>query len=390
MTDISIKIIDALKESIGAASEPVSLHEPYIDSTDNNFVEECLKSGWVSSVGSYVNEFEHLLEKKTGAKYAIAVGTGTAALHTALILAGVKAGEEVLVPSLTFVASANAISYCQAIPHFVDSDPDRLCVDPESLESYLEHKILDTKNGPINKDTGRIVRALLPVHVLGIPADMNYLLKIAERFKITVVEDAAESLGSFIGDTHTGNFGLAGALSFNGNKIITTGGGGAIITNNGDLAEQAKHITTTARVDSDIYFTHDQVGFNYRMPNLNAALGCSQIKKLDKLIRQKNKLRDIFKNYFSKINEVQLVKTPSECVSNNWLNGLLIRNSSIQIRNEIIKATNSRNYMTRPAWTPMHYLNMYKKCPRMSLTGAEKIYESLICLPSSAKLVQPE
>jgi aminotransferase in exopolysaccharide biosynthesis len=280
------KILSAIHSVVG--SGPVKLHEPTFAGNEWLYVKECLDSTYVSSVGKFVDRFEADLTAYTGAKHAVAVVNGTAALHVALLLAGVKANDEVLVSALTFVATANAISYCGATPHFVDSEDTTLGIATAKLREYLGAHTQQVNSQCVNISTGRVIRAIVPMHTFGHPGDIDGLLAVARDFNIVLVEDAAESLGSTYQGQHTGTFGLVGTLSFNGNKTITTGGGGAILTNDSDIARRAKHITTTAKVPHAWEFIHDEIGFNYRLPNLNAALGCAQLEQLpDKLIAKR-------------------------------------------------------------------------------------------------------
>lgn len=265
----------------------VPLHEPTFDETEIEYVTDCVKSGWVSSVGKYVDRFEQELAEFTGVKRAVAVVNGTAALHIALKIVGVQPGDEVFMPSLTFVATANAATYLQAIPHFVDVSEKTLGLDPVKLEEHIKD-IGEMKNGQLmNKQTGRVIRGVVPMHTFGHPVELDLLIEVCGRYNLALVEDAAESLGSYYKGKHTGGFGLVGALSFNGNKIMTTGGGGAILTNDDKLADYAKHITTTAKVPHNWAYEHDEIGYNYRMPNINAALGCAQLLKIPEFIEKK-------------------------------------------------------------------------------------------------------
>ncbi len=387
MTDIADDIVGAIERVIGPAATPVPLHEPEFGAADHAAVQDCLASGWVSSAGHYVERFEQSLAGVTAARHVVAVINGTAALHICLRLAGVRPGDEVLMPSLTFVASANAVSYCGAVAHFVDSDPERLAIDPNALGAYLEFISEETPDGAINRVTGRPLRALLAVHVLGVPADMEALQEVATRYRLALVEDAAESLGSYVAGRHTGTFGIAGALSFNGNKVITAGGGGAVLTNDLETAARARHLTTTARLEGGVGFIHDEVGFNYRLPGLNAALGCAQLEALSDCLARKRQLAERYAAAFDSIDGVTLVAEPVDGISNHWLNGLMLDAADPALRDRVIATTNDAGYLTRPAWTPMHLLPMYRDCPRMALPGAEQIFASLVCLPSSARLV---
>jgi len=382
---LSAQIINALHSVCGEA--PVSLHDPVFKGNEWNYVKNCLDSTFVSSVGEYVNRFEVNLAKYTGSKYAVAVVNGTAALHIALIMAGVKPDDEVLIPTLTFVATANAVCYCGAIPHFVDIKEQNLGIDPTSLRIWLEN-ISEQQNGIcINKLTGRTIRALLPMHAFGHPCAMNELKKIAIEYNLFMVEDAAESLGSWYGNKHTGTIGEIGILSFNGNKIITTGGGGAILTNDSELAGRAKHITTTAKKPHKWAFEHDEVGFNYRMPNINAALGCAQLEGISGFVKSKRKLFVRYKTAFSEIPLLRLIAEPIGCKSNYWLQTILLDRSIENYRDSIIEDTNNAGFKTRPSWILMHHLKQFVNCPKAPLAVAESVSKRLINLPSSANLV---
>ena len=387
MAEFVDDILGAIEQAIGPAGAPVPLHEPEFGAADRAAVQDCLASGWVSSVGPYVERFEDALAEATAARHVVAVVNGTAALHMCLRLAGVRPGDEVLTPSLTFVASANAVSYCGAVAHFVDSDPERLAIDPDALAAYLETVCEEAPEGTVNRLTGRPIRALLAVHVLGVPADMGALQELTARYRLALVEDAAESLGSYFAGRHTGTFGIAGALSFNGNKVITTGGGGAVLIDDPETAAHARHLTTTARREGGVGFVHDEVGFNYRLPGLNAALGCAQLETLGEQLARKRKLAERYRAAFGSVDGASLVAEPADGSSNHWLNGLMLEAADPALRDQMIETTNAAGYLTRPAWTPMHLLPMYRDCPRMALPGAERIFASLICLPSSARLV---
>ncbi|MFC1537157.1 LegC family aminotransferase, partial [Pseudomonadota bacterium] len=319
--------------------------------------------------------------------YAVAVVNGTAALHIALKLAGVERNDEVLIPALTFVATANAVSYCGATPHFVDSEARTLGVDAEKLREYLVKNTEQRVGQCVNRATGRVIRALVVVHTFGHPADMDGLLAVAHDFKLALVEDAAESLGSYYHGQHTGTFGLMGALSFNGNKTITTGGGGAILTNDVELAKHAKHLTTTAKLQHAWEYRHDEIGYNYRMPNINAALGCAQLEKLPKLLASKKVLFQRYQEEFALVKGIKVMEQPEQCKSNYWLQTLLLDIEQANQRDLILKATNDAGFMTRPAWVLMHELQPFKDCPRMELASAQSLSQRLINIPSSSNLV---
>ncbi len=384
--DLLHQVLTALQKVLKHQKLPVSLHQPVFEGREKEYVEDCIKTGWVSSVGSYVDRFETQLAQYTGVKKAIAVVNGTAALHTALILAEIQAGDEVLVPTLTFVATANAVVYANAIPHWVDSNSLTLGVDPEKLDRYLS-KIGTMKSGQLyNRLTNRPIKALIGVHTFGHPFAMDKTVEVCRKYKIILIEDAAESLGSFYKGKHTGNWGEIAVLSFNGNKIVTTGGGGAILTNNEALARRAKHITTTAKVPHSYFIEHDQVGYNYRLPNLNAALGCAQLESLEKFIQAKRALALQYDAAFANILGISFFREPHEAKSNYWLNAILIDESLSHQRDFLLEATNNEGFGTRPCWTLMHKLPMFQNFPKMDLSIAEQIEKRLINIPSSANL----
>lgn len=387
MNIVEARFLDALKTVLGSASPFIPLHEPEFRGREWERVKHCLDSTFVSSVGQYVDEFEKLLAEYTGAKYAIAVVNGTAALHISLLLVGVQPGDEVLIPALSFVATANAVAHCGAVPHFVDSELGTLGVAAEVLGDYLGPVSEFTSDGLRNVTTGRRIAALVPMHTYGHPVEMTSLLEVARAYGLPVVEDAAESLGSFYQGQHTGTFGLLGTLSFNGNKVITTGGGGAILTNDGDLARRAKHLTTTAKLPHRWSFFHDQVAWNYRLPNLNAALGCAQMEQLPELLRRKRRLAETYAAVFEGVDGLTFLSEPPACQSNYWLNTIMLNSPSVEVRERLLAVANDTGYQCRPTWTLLHRLPMYSDCPRAPLLVAERLEESLINVPSSAKLV---
>ena len=364
----------------------ISLHEPCFGGNEWAYVKECLDTGWVSSVGKYVDRFEEKLADYTGVKRAVAVVNGTAALHTCLTLAGVEAHDEVLMPALTFIATANAVSYCGAVPHFIDSEETTLGVDSRKLAEYLDTVTEKRADGSYNRLTGRRIKAIVPMHTFGHPVDLDPLLEVCQRFNITLIEDAAESLGSFYKGRHTGHWGLLSALSFNGNKTITTGGGGAILTNDEELGRLAKHITTTAKVPHRWEFNHDMIGYNYRMPNINAALGCAQLEQLPGFLKAKRDLAEQYRQAFSDIHGIRFFTEPTNSKSNYWLNTLLLDEQYADQRDALLKSTNDAGMMTRPAWTLMNRLPMFSVCPKMDLPVAESLERRLINIPSSVIL----
>lgn len=377
-------IVAVVRSVVGPG--PEALHQPRFAGKEREYVIECLDSTFVSSVGKFVDRFENDLADYTGAKHAIVVVNGTAALQVALRLAGVQSGEEVLIPALTFVATTVAVVYNGGTPHFVDSEERTLGVDPHALREYLE-SIAEIRSGQcVNRATGRVIRALVPMHTFGHPVDIDGVLAVARDYRLVLVEDAAESLGSTVGRRHTGTFGIMGTLSFNGNKTITTGGGGAIITNDSALAKHAKHLTTTAKARHRWEFAHDEVGYNFRLPNINAALGCAQLEQLPEFLRAKRHLFERYRSAFAGVPHSRIMAEPEGCVSNYWLQTLLLDESAASQRDAILTATNDAGFMTRPTWTLMHRLTPYRDCPRMELPIAESLERRLINLPSSAYL----
>lgn len=380
----SHQVVKTIKSVVGFGS--VGLHEPTFQGNEWLYLKECLDSGYVSSVGQFVDEFEYRIAEFTQAKFAICVMNGTSALEIALKLAGVQVGDEVLAPALTFVATANAISYCGAIPHFVDSEVRSLGIDTVKLREYLRENSEEKSGLCINKSTGRVIRALVPMHTFGHPSSMDELLSIAEDFNLVMVEDAAESLGSTYKGKHTGTFGALGTLSFNGNKIITTGGGGAILTNDQYFAKRAKHLTTTAKIPHKWEFDHDEIGYNYRMPNINAALGCAQIENLPEKIIMKRQLFQRYKEAFSSMPGLSIFEEPEGCYSNYWLQTLLLDEDHSEFRDSILAESNKAGILSRPAWKLMTDLVPFKRSPSMNLNSAKSLYRRVINLPSSPVL----
>ena len=366
---------------------PAALHEPSFAGNEWLYLKECLDSTFVSSAGKFVDRLEVELAAYTGAKHAIAVVNGTAALHIALKLAGVGANDEVLVPALTFVATANAITYCSAIPHFVDSEERTLGVDAAKLREYLNASTAQHSGQCVNRNSGRVIRALVPMHTFGHPVDLDGMLAIAQDFNLVLVEDAAESLGSYYHNRHTGTFGLLGTLSFNGNKTITTGGGGAIMTNDAGLARHARHLTTTAKLPHAWDYVHDEIGYNYRMPNLNAAVGCAQLEQLPALLAAKRELFQRYRRAFAEVAGVSLMAEPQHCQSNYWLQTLLLDTRHAPHRDAVLQATNAAGIQTRPAWMLMNELIPFKDYPSMELSGAQSLSQRLINIPSSSGLL---
>ena len=378
---LASQVTEAIRSVVGPG--PKALHEPTFCGNEWGYLKECLDSTFVSSVGKFVDRFEHDLAQYTGAKYVVATVNGTAALHIALKLAGVIQDDEVLIPALTFVATANAVIYCNATPHFVDSEESTLGIDVAKLRSYLIDHTKIIAGQCVNTVSGRIIRAVVPMHTFGHPVDMDRLINLASEFKFVVVEDAAESLGSTYKGTHTGTFGRLGVLSFNGNKTITTGGGGAILTNDPELARRAKHLTTTAKLPHAWEYRHDEVGYNYRMPNINAALGCAQLEQLPQLLESK---RDLFLRYqaaFNKVDGVQLMSEPNGCLSNYWLQTIILNADKSRYRDAVLEATNRAGFMTRPTWVLMKELTQFSAMPSMNLNVARELSQRIINIPSN-------
>ena len=382
--NLSTLIVEALKSSIGAS--PQSLHEPSFKGNEWLYIKECLDSTFVSSVGKFVDKFENDLVDFTGAKHAVAVVNGTAALHIALKLAGVCADDEVLVPALTFVATANAVTYCDAVPHFVDSEEITLGIDASKLRYYLKVNTRQDSGNCVNQKTGRIIRAIVPMHTFGHPSNLEDLLEICEDFNLVMVEDAAEAIGSYYKNQHVGTFGLIGTLSFNGNKTITTGGGGAILTNDDAIARKAKHLTTTAKLPHPWEFRHDQIGFNYRMPNINAALGCAQLEQLPEKLKLKRDLFNKYSSVFNVLEGISIFKEPVNCQSNYWLQTLLLDQNMSSYQNSILQDTNLAGYMTRPSWVLLNELAPFSDFPSMDTNTSKSLSSRIINIPSNLDL----
>lgn len=380
------EIVLAIKSCIPEERDFIALHEPCFNGNEWAYVKECLDTGWVSSVGKFVDLFEKQLTEFTGSKYAIAVVNGTAALHMALKLVGVEQNDEVLVPDLTFIATANAVTYCGAVPHFVDIEEKTLGLDSYKMESYLKEIAEIRLEECFNKITGRRIKAVVPMHTFGHPVDLDQLIEVAEKYKLEVVEDAAESLGSYYKGRHTGNWGKVSTLSFNGNKTITTGGGGAILTNDEALAKLAKHITTTAKVPHKWAFNHDMIGYNYRLPNINAALGCAQLEQLSDFLDKKRALAERYRQAFSNIEGITFFTEAEFVKSNYWLNALLLDKDLVDKRDSLLELTNGNGLMTRPVWTLMHKLPIFKISPCMDVSVAKSLETRIINIPSSVFL----
>lgn len=384
--DLAERVLAAVRAALPDAALPAPLHAPEFRGREWDYVKDCLDTGWVSSVGAYVDRIERDLEAFTGIAHAVAVSNGTAALDVCFRLAGVGPGDEVLVPTLTFVATANAVTYRGATPHFVDSEEQTLGVDPARLDAWLAATAKVEGGVCVNTRTGRPIRALAVMHVFGHPADVDGLAEVAARWNLVLVEDAAEALGSRWRGRHLGGFGRLAALSFNGNKIVTTGGGGAVLTDDPELARWAKHLTTTAKVPHRWAFEHDETGWNYRMPNLNAALGCAQLERLPDMLARKAELAGRYERAFEGVDGARLLRPREGADVNHWLNALLLDRPDRALRDELLGRLNDAGYQARPLWSLMHRLPMYADCPRDDLPIAEGLEGRVINLPSSAAL----
>ena len=361
----------------------ISLHEPKFIGNEKKYVEECIDSTFVSSVGKFVDEFEKKITKYTGAKYAIATTNGTSALHISLILAGVEKDNEVITQPLNFIASCNAISYCKANPIFIDVDKATMGLSPKALGSFLKKNTKIINKKCINKKTKKIIKACVPMHSYGYPCRIDEIKKILKKNHIFLIEDAAESLGSFYKNKHTGTFGKLGVISFNGNKIITAGGGGCILTNDKILAKKAKHITTTAKLPHKWDFYHNMTGYNYRMPNLNAALLLAQLENLKYFLKNKRKLAKKYQAFF-KDTDILFFNEPRFSKSNYWLNAIILKNKIM--RDQFLKKTNSNGVMTRPIWVLMNKLPMFKNAQCDALKNSKWLFERTVNIPSSVTL----
>lgn len=363
----------------------LSLHEPLFAGNEWAYVKECLDTGWVSSAGKFVDRFEAELARRCGTKHAVAVVNGTAALDLALKILGVKAGDEVIVPSLTFIATVNAVAYQGATPLFLDVEEATCGLDPDALASFLDRET-ETRGGACFRRGGGRIAACLPMHALGHPVRLEPLLAACAARGIPVVEDAAEALGSSWRGRPLGSFGRMGALSFNGNKLLTTGGGGALVTDDSELARLAKHLSTQAKSDADAFW-HDAVGYNYRLPNINAALGCAQLEQLDGFLARKRRIAALYRESLDG-SRLRLIWEPEGASSNFWLNTAIAPTPEAQAR--VLKALNARGFGSRPLWAPAHRQPMYAGCPRADLPVTDRLWRACLSLPSSANLADEE
>jgi len=361
----------------------IPLHGPRFVGNEKKYLGQCIDSTFVSSDGKFIDEFEDKIAKYTGARYAIATSNGTSALHAALLISGVSNGNEVITQPLTFVATCNAISYCNASPIFIDVDRNTMGMSPVALEGFLELNATVENRQCVNKTTGNIIKACVPMHTFGHSCRISEINRICKQWNISLIEDSAESLGSFYNSQHTGTFGDLGVVSFNGNKIVTSGGGGCILTNDKKLAKKAKHITTTAKNPHKWEYVHNMIGYNYRMPNLNAALIVAQLESLDEFLKNKRKLANLYEEYFNN-SDIRFFKEPDNCKSNYWLNSIILKDK--KQRDLFLHDTNSKNIMTRPIWMLMNKLPMFKNAYCGDLRNSEWLEERVVSIPSSVVL----
>ncbi|HEY3389504.1 MAG TPA: LegC family aminotransferase [Prolixibacteraceae bacterium] len=376
-------IIDKIREIFGKPKGLIHLHEPLFIGNEKKYLNECIDSTFVSSIGKFVDLFEEKLADYTGAKRAVVCVNGTSALNLALKLVGVEQNDEVITQALTFIATANAIIYCGAKPIFIDADKDTMGLSPESLEAFLLNYALIKEDGCYNATTGKRIKACVPMHTFGHPCRIDAIAEICKKFGIELIEDAAESIGSFYKGKHTGTFGRVGVISFNGNKTITTGGGGMLLFNDEVMAKRAKHLTTQAKLPHQWDFVHDEIGYNYRMPNINAAIGVAQLENLDFFIARKRALASEYSDFF-KLGKVSFFSEPANSVSNYWLNAIVFE--SLNKRDQFLSESNLQSIKTRPLWRPMHKLAMFENYQHDLLENSEWLEEHIVAIPSSVIL----
>ena len=387
---LAADFVGAIRSVVGHSGEAIGLHVPEIGELEKKYINECLDSTFVSSVGAFIPKLEERMQEITGAKHAIAVSNGTVGLQVAMFLAGVEPGDEVVIPTLSFIATANAVSHCGAVPYFVDSEVSTLGMSPAALRIALE-SFERRGDALVNPATGRRVAAIVPMHTLGHPVDIEAIVALGAEFGVPIVEDAAESLGSFVNgqhgaSKHTGTFGLTGMISFNGNKIVTTGGGGVILTNDDELGRRAKHLTTTAKLAHRWEFEHDEIAWNYRMPNLNAALGMAQLDKYPRYLSQKRVLAEKYSAAFAGISGLSFVAEPAGTSSNYWLCAVRLDSPSLEVRDSLMEAAHEAGLLVRPMWNLLHQQRMYTGAGRGDVSVATDLHASLICIPSTPAL----
>lgn len=376
------KITDFIHDLYGAPEVP--LHAPCFIGNEKKYLAECVDTTFVSSVGQFVDRFEEKMAQYTGAARAVTCVNGTNALHLALLFVGVARGDEVLTQALTFIATCNAIRYIDAHPVFLDVDQSTMGLSPDAMREWLSRNAEVKDSQCFNKNTQRRIKACVPMHTFGHPARIDEIAAVCEEYHIELVEDAAESLGSLYKGQHTGLFGRVGVISFNGNKTITTGGGGMLLLNNEELGAQAKHLTTQAKVPHRWEFIHDRVGYNYRMPNINAALGCAQLEHLEEFVLNKRETAEKYHAFFATIDDMDYFLEPENCRSNYWLNTILLKDR--QAQQDFLQYTNAHGIMTRPAWQLMNRLEMFKGCETDGLKHTQWLEERIVNIPSSVNL----
>jgi perosamine synthetase len=363
------------------------IHEPIFFGNELKYLKKTLDTTFVSTISPFVEKLEKQFCKYTGSKYAVALNSGTSALHLALLLSGVKKNDEVLLPSLNYIASSNAILLINAKPHFVDVENSTLGIDVKKLKKYLLKNTFQRNNHCINKKTKNIIKAIIPMHVFGHPSDLSGILTLAKKFNLTVIEDAAEGVGSFYKKKHVGTFGNIGILSFNGNKTITTGGGGMLLTKNKYIAKLAKHISTNSKIIKNFQIDHNMIGYNYRMPGINAAIGCAQLENIEKIVNAKRKIFKIYDKEFKKIDGINLLKEPKKCRSNYWLQTIILNDKLKKNRNKIINFCNKNKIKVRPVWQLMHKIKYLSKYSKMNLSNTENLEKKIINIPSSPNII---
>tara|TARA_E500000331_G_C17258617_1_gene714254 strand:- start:1864 stop:3051 length:1188 start_codon:yes stop_codon:yes gene_type:complete len=369
------------------AKKNSEIHEPIFFGNEMKYLKKTLDTTFVSTISPFVEKLEKQFCKYTGSKYAVALNSGTSALHLALLLSGVKKNDEVLLPSLNYIASSNAVLLVDAKPHFVDVENKTLGIDIKKLKNYLLKNTYQRNNLCINKKTKNLIKAIIPMHVFGHPSDLSGVLALAKKFNLTVIEDAAEGVGSFYKKKHVGTFGDIGILSFNGNKTITTGGGGMLLTKNKYIAKLAKHISTNSKVIKNFQINHNMIGYNYRMPGINAAIGCAQLENIEKIVKAKRKIFKIYDKEFEKIDGINFLKEPKNCRSNYWLQTIILDDKLKKNRNKIIKFCNKNKIKVRPVWQLMHKIKYLAKYSKMNLSNAENLEKKIINIPSSPSII---
>ncbi|HBL32357.1 MAG TPA: LegC family aminotransferase [Porphyromonadaceae bacterium] len=378
------KEIVAFTRQLFATDDTIPLHAPFFNGNEKKYLNECIDTTFVSSVGKFVDKFEEMIADYTGSKKAVVCVNGTNGLHMALMLVGVERDDEVLTQALTFIATCNAISYIGAHPVFIDVDRDTMGLSSVALEAWLKENAEIRNGSTYNKKTGRRIKACVPMHTFGHPVYLDELVEVCKRYHLEIVEDAAESIGSLYKGKHTGTFGKVGVISFNGNKTITTGGGGMLLFQDEELGKFAKHVTTQAKVPHRWEFVHDHIGYNYRMPNINAALGCAQLEQLDGFLKNKRETAEAYKKFFAGRSDIEFFTEPKDCQSNYWLNAVIMNDKQAQL--DFLTYTNDHGMMTRPIWELMNRLPMFKDCQTDGLKNTEWFADRVVNIPSSVRL----